>query len=210
MRDLRASSPDEYERTVKRAFDLVCGAFALIVAAPLMTLTALMILVADGRPILFRQRRVGENGQLFNMLKFRTMLPNAEQLQHLVETRDEKGNVLHKSREDPRVTRTGRLLRRLSLDEFPQFLNVLKGEMSLVGPRPELPHLVEQYQPLQWQRLVVPPGITGWWQVTGRSDKTMHLHTEDDLYYLQNYSIWLDLRIIMRTVWVVLLGKGAY
>jgi lipopolysaccharide/colanic/teichoic acid biosynthesis glycosyltransferase len=101
-------------------------------------------------------------------------------------------------------------LRRFSIDEFPQLLNVLKGDMSLVGPRPELPHLVEQYQPWQRQRLAVPPGMTGWWQVTGRSDKTMHLHTEDDLYYVQNYSIWLDLQIIMRTVWVVLLGKGAY
>jgi exopolysaccharide biosynthesis polyprenyl glycosylphosphotransferase len=208
--DLRASALDDYERTVKRAFDLVCGTLALAVTAPLMVVIAAVIFINDGRPILFRQKRVGENSQLFDMLKFRTMVQNAEQLIHNVETRDENGNVVHKSRDDPRVTKTGRLLRRLSLDELPQLINVLKGEMSLVGPRPELPHLVEQYQPWQRQRLAVPPGITGWWQVTGRSDKAMHLHTEDDLYYVQHYSIWLDLQIIMRTVWVVLLGRGAY
>jgi exopolysaccharide biosynthesis polyprenyl glycosylphosphotransferase len=208
--DLRASALDDYERTVKRAFDLVFGFLALLAVAPILIIAVFLILLDDGYPIMFHQKRVGENGRLFNMHKFRTMVRNAEQLQHLVESRDEQGNLIHKSRHDPRVTRVGRWLRRFSIDEFPQLLNVLKGDMSLVGPRPELPHLVEQYQPWQRQRLAVPPGMTGWWQVTGRSDKTMHLHTEDDLYYVQNYSIWLDLQIIMRTVWVVLLGKGAY
>ncbi len=208
--DLRASALDDYERTVKRAFDIVCGFGAILAVMPVLGLVALIILLEDGRPILFRQKRVGENGQLFDMLKFRTMVRNAEELRHLVETRDDNGNLVHKSKDDPRVTPIGRLLRRLSIDELPQLFNVLKGDMSLVGPRPELPHLVEQYQPWQRQRLAVPPGITGWWQVTGRSDKVMHLHTEDDLYYVQNYSIWLDLQIIMRTMWVVLLGKGAY
>lgn len=208
--DLRASALDDYERTIKRAFDIIFGFWALLVTLPVMAVTALIILVQDGRPILFRQKRVGENGQLFDMYKFRTMVRNAEQLRHLVETRDESGNLVHKSKADPRVTRVGRFLRRFSIDELPQLFNVLNGDMSLVGPRPELPHLVEQYQPWQRQRLAAPPGITGWWQVTGRSDKLMHLHTEDDLYYLQNYSIWLDLQIIMRTVWIVLLGKGAY
>ncbi len=117
---------------------------------------------------------------------------------------------IHKTRADPRVTPMGRFLRRTSLDELPQLFNVLAGSMSLVGPRPELPHLVENYQPWQRKRFTVPPGMTGWWQVTGRSDKPMHLHTEDDLYYISNYSIWLDIVILIRTVWQVLIGRGSY
>ncbi len=175
-----------------------------------MALSALMIHLEDGAPVLFRQKRVGENGRLFDMLKFRTMVRNAEQLQGQVEKRDENGNLIHKTKDDPRVTRVGRLLRRLSLDELPQLFNVLAGTMSLVGPRPEMPYLVDMYQPWQRKRFAVPPGITGWWQVSGRSDKPMHLHTEDDLYYIQNYSIWLDLQIMARTLWVVLIGKGSY
>jgi exopolysaccharide biosynthesis polyprenyl glycosylphosphotransferase len=208
--DLRASALDDYERTVKRAFDIALGGLALIALAPLLAISACMIWLQDGRPILFRQKRVGENGKVFNMYKLRTMVKNAEDLRHTVESRDPAGNIIHKTKHDPRITPIGGLLRRFSIDELPQLIHVLKGDMSLVGPRPELPHLVEQYQPWQRQRFAVPPGITGWWQVTGRSDRVMHLHTEDDLYYLQNYSLWLDLQIIMRTLWVVLLGQGAY
>lgn len=210
MLDLRASAIDDYQRLLKRAFDLAFVLVALIPALPLMVVTALVILLEDGRPVLFRQKRVGEKGRLFDMLKFRTMVRNAEQLQSQVERRDEEGNLIHKSKDDPRVTRVGRLLRRLSLDELPQLFNILAGTMSLVGPRPEMPYLVEKYQPWQRKRFAVPPGLTGWWQVNGRSDRPMHLHTEDDLYYIQNYSIWLDLQIIVRTIWVVLVGRGSY
>src|SRR5215216_5172430 len=210
MLDLRASAIDDYQRLMKRAFDLFLGAALLLPALPFMALVALLVLLEDGSPILFRQKRVGENGRLFEMLKFRTMVRNAEELQSLVEKRDAEGNLIHKMRDDPRITRVGRLLRRLSLDELPQLFNILAGTMSLVGPRPELPYLVNNYQPWQRKRFAVPPGLTGWWQVNGRSDKPMHLHTEDDLYYIQNYSIWLDLQIIVRTIWVVLVGKGSY
>jgi len=175
-----------------------------------MGIIALVILVDDGPPVLFRQKRVGENGRLFAMYKFRSMVKNAEQLQSQVQQKDENGNIVHKRRDDPRVTRVGRLLRRLSLDELPQFFNVLRGTLSLVGPRPELPYLVEKYQPWQRKRFAVPQGMTGWWQIHGRSDKPMHLHTEDDLFYVQNYSIWLDIQILIRTFWIVLRGKGAY
>jgi lipopolysaccharide/colanic/teichoic acid biosynthesis glycosyltransferase len=138
------------------------------------------------------------------------MVRNAEELQSQVEKLDDAGNLIHKTKDDPRVTRIGRFLRRFSLDELPQLFNILAGSMSLVGPRPEMPYLVERYQPWQRKRFAVPPGLTGWWQVSGRSDRPMHLHTEDDLYYIQNYSIWLDLQIIVRTIWVVLVGKGSY
>jgi exopolysaccharide biosynthesis polyprenyl glycosylphosphotransferase len=210
MLDLRASAIDEYQRMIKRAFDLIFGLTALVLALPLMAFAALLVFLGDGMPILFQQTRVGENGRLFNMLKFRTMVRNAEQLQGQVEKRDTDGKLLHKSKEDPRVTRAGKFLRRFSLDELPQFINVVRGDMSLVGPRPEMPYLVEKYQPWQRKRFAIPPGITGWWQVNGRSDKPMHFHTEDDLYYIANYSIWLDILILMRTIWVVFVGKGAY
>lgn len=210
MLDLRASAIDDYQHMVKRAFDVVLGSFALMLVLPLMALSALMVFLDDGFPVIFRQTRVGENGRLFEMLKFRTMIRNAEQLQGQVEKRDADGNIVHKAKDDPRVTRVGSFLRRFSLDELPQFINVIRGDMSLVGPRPELPSLVDKYQPWQRKRFAVPPGITGWWQVNGRSDKPMHLHTEDDLYYIQNYSPWLDILILMKTLWVVLAGRGAY
>jgi exopolysaccharide biosynthesis polyprenyl glycosylphosphotransferase len=210
MLDLRASAIDDYQRMIKRAFDVFFGLLALIPALPLMAVCALMILLEDGAPVLFHQKRVGENGRLFDMLKFRTMIKNAEELQGQVEKRDSQGNLIHKTKDDPRVTRVGRLLRRFSLDELPQLFNILTGTMSLVGPRPEMPYLVDKYQPWQRKRFAVPPGLTGWWQVNGRSDKPMHLHTEDDLYYIQNYSIWLDLQIMVRTIWVVLIGRGSY
>jgi exopolysaccharide biosynthesis polyprenyl glycosylphosphotransferase len=210
MLDLRASALDDYERAVKRLFDIAFGLILLLLVSPLLVAASIAVFLGDGDPVLFRQRRVGENGRLFEMLKLRTMVRNAEELRPLNESRDADAQVVHKSRGDPRVTRVGRLLRRFSIDELPQLINVLRGDMSLVGPRPELPHLVAQYEPWQRQRLAVPPGITGWWQVTGRSDKVMHLHTEDDMYYVRNYSIWLDMQILLRTLWVVLLGRGAY
>ena len=154
--------------------------------------------------------RVGENGKLFKMIKFRTMIPDAEKFQPTVEKVDKNGESIHKTKDDPRVTRVGKILRRTSLDEIPQLFNVLKGDMSLVGPRPEMPNLVEKYDLWQRKRFAVPQGMTGWWQIKGRSDRPMHLHTEDDLYYVQHYSIWLDLQILIKTFWVVVRGKGAY
>ena len=210
MINLRDPALNQVQRLVKRLFDLVVGFILTVVALPVMGLTALAIRLDSPGPILFQQKRVGENGKLFVMYKFRSMIPGAWKLQEEVNELDEDGHVIHKKEDDPRVTRIGRFLRRSSLDELPQLFNVLKGEMSLVGPRPELPWLVELYEPWQRKRFAVPQGITGWWQVNGRADKPLHLHSEDDLYYIQNYSLWMDIYILIKTVWVTLRGRGAY
>ncbi len=210
MINLRAPALNAYQRLVKRAFDLVVGGILTLLALSVMGIVALAIKLDSPGPVLFRQWRVGENGRLFMLYKFRSMVTGAEKLQDQVNEVREDGSIIHKKPDDPRVTRVGRFIRRYSLDELPQLFNVLKGDMSLVGPRPELPWLVERYQPWQRKRFAVPQGITGWWQVSGRSDKPMHLHTEEDLFYIQNYSLWLDLVILWKTIWVVLRGRGAY
>lgn len=207
---LRDPAIDGFDRVVKRLFDLALSTLLLLVLWPLMLLIAVLIRLDSPGPALFRQERVGENGRLFTMYKFRTMFVGAEQhLEEIVQETPE-GVVFLKRPDDPRVTRLGRFLRRTSLDELPQLFNVIKGEMSLVGPRPELPLLVQHYESWQRQRFAVPPGMTGWWQVSGRSERTMHLHTEDDLYYVRNYSLLLDLRILWRTIGAVLRGRGAF
>ncbi len=208
--DLRAPSLSEYQRITKRIFDLLITSLLMIPALPLMGIAALLILIFDGRPIFFIQNRVGENGKIIKIYKFRTMVNNADKMLAQVAMTNENGEVIYKTNSDPRITRVGRFLRRFSIDELPQLFNVIRGTLSLVGPRPELPSLVEKYEPWQRARFTVPQGITGWWQIHGRSDKPMHLHTEEDLYYVSNYSIWLDITILMKTGWIVLRGKGAY
>lgn len=210
MLDLRAPALSNYQRLIKRGFDLILGILISPIALPLMGIISIIIRILDGAPIIFKQERMGENGRKFILYKFRTMIPGVEHKEMNNDVVDEEGNNVHKSRLDPRVTRLGRILRRLSLDELPQLFNVLEGSMSLVGPRPELPGLVEKYQPWQRKRFAVPPGITGWWQINGRSERMMHLHTEDDLYYINHYSLWLDVQILIRTIWAVVLGKGAF
>jgi exopolysaccharide biosynthesis polyprenyl glycosylphosphotransferase len=201
--NLRVPAIDGFERGVKRALDLV-GASALLVAAlPLLGIISLLVLLDSGRPVLFKQKRVGENCRTFTILKFRTMYQDSSRVPPLP-------TGLHKVRNDPRVTRVGRLLRTTSLDELPQLFNVLRGDMSLVGPRPELPQMVRHYDRWQYRRFTVPQGLTGWWQINGRSDRPLHLHTEDDLFYVRNYSFWLDLRILYRTVGTILTRRGAY
>ncbi len=195
---------------VKRTFDLTISALALLFLWPWMLLVALLIKLDSEGPIIFKQQRVGENGRLFWMYKFRTMVQGADKAQDRVTAVNGDGQPVYKVQDDPRVTPVGRLLRRTSLDELPQLFNVLKGEMSLVGPRPEQRFIVKQYESWQRQRLAVPPGITGWWQVNGRSDQPMHLNTQYDLFYIRNYSLFLDLKILWKTVGAVIKGKGAY
>lgn len=197
-------------RLFKRAFDLVVASILLIVSLPIMALIWLVIRVDSRGPGIIRQERIGENGRRFEMLKFRSMETNAGNPDLGADTEGGVFNVIHKRPDDPRVTRVGGVLRRFSLDELPQLVNVIKGEMSLVGPRPELPWLVDRYEPWQRKRFAVPQGLTGWWQINGRSDRPMHMHTEDDLYYVYNYSLWLDIKILLLTPLAVLIGKGAF
>ncbi|MCL5263720.1 MAG: sugar transferase [Chloroflexi bacterium] len=209
MVDLRGGPLSHYQRVVKRIFDLAVSFILILITLPIMAIIFLAIKLDSAGPVLFKQVRIGENGKPFIIYKFRSMVRYAENQMEQVLVQD-GGNVIHKQPDDPRVTRVGRFLRRTSLDELPQLFNVLKGNMSLVGPRPELPWLAAQYEPWQRRRLVVPQGLTGWWQVNGRSSKPMHLHTDVDIYYIANYSFWLDLRILWKTLWVVLQGKGAH
>ncbi|MCI0709900.1 MAG: sugar transferase [Chloroflexi bacterium] len=201
-------TPDE--RIVKRLFDIAISISLCTLALPILLVIALAIrLESKGSPLFF-QERIGQDMKPFKMIKFRTMVKDAEKLQDDVNLYDDDGNLIHKRPDDPRITRVGRFLRRTSLDELPQLINIIKGDMSLVGPRPEMPWMVDKYEEWQLKRFEVPQGLTGWWQVNGRSETPMHLATEDDLYYIQHYSLALDLMILLRTPAVVLTGKGAF
>jgi exopolysaccharide biosynthesis polyprenyl glycosylphosphotransferase len=197
-------------RLVKRVFDFTASLLLLIVTSPLLAMIWIAIKLDSSGPGIYRSERVGENGSLFEMLKFRSMAMGADKLRDQSMSTDEEGRPIYKLKGDPRVTRVGRFLRRTSLDELPQLLNVLKGEMSMVGPRPEQPFIAENYDVWERERLAVPPGITGWWQVSGRSDLPLHLNFCLDLYYVTNYSLFLDLKILLKTVVVVLRRQGAY
>jgi len=210
MVTLREPVLDPFQRLVKRAFDLVVALILFILTLPVTLIITIIIKLDSPGPVIFTQQRMGENQQLFAMYKFRTMVHDAESKQTLVNKTNGDGTIIHKFYDDPRVTRAGRVLRHYSLDELPQLVNIIKGEMSLVGPRPELPWLVDKYEPWQRKRFEVPQGLTGWWQVNGRADKPMHLHTEDDLYYIKNYSLWLDLQILWRTIIAMIDRRGAY
>ncbi|HEX2504974.1 MAG TPA: sugar transferase [Gaiellaceae bacterium] len=174
---------------MKRALDVVGAVCGLLVTAPVLGLAALAIKIEDRGPVFYRQSRVGMGGRNFEVLKLRTMVVDADRLSGTWPV-DER---------DPRITRVGSLLRRLSLDELPQLLNVLRGDMSLVGPRPTLAYQVEQYTPRQRRRLDVRPGLTGWAQVNGRARLRWAERIELDVWYVENQSVWLDLKILLRT-----------
>ena len=204
------SALTDTQRIVKRVLDLIIGGFCLLALIPLMSLVALAIKLESKGPVLYHQKRVGEAGQLFTIYKFRSMIDGADKLYGEVLSADKNGNVIYKQKYDSRITRVGRIIRRTSLDEIPQLINVLEGTMSLVGPRPELPIIVRNYQEWQYERFSVPAGMTGLWQINGRAEKPMHLNTKDDIYYIKNYSLWMDLIILLKTPWAVIRGHGAY
>jgi exopolysaccharide biosynthesis polyprenyl glycosylphosphotransferase len=195
---------------IKRGFDLVVSALVAIVGVPVWVLIGLAIKLDSRGPVFFRDTRVGLNEREFDMLKFRTMYADAEAQQAGLETENEAEGALFKIRDDPRVTRVGRLLRRFSIDEIPQVLNVLRGEMSLVGPRPLPVRDYELLEPWHRKRYLVLPGMTGLWQVAGRSSLSFDDLVRLDFYYLEHWSIWLDISILLKTLPAVLAARGAY
>ena len=195
----------------KRAIDALAASAVLIAAALPMAVIALLIRATSEGPILYRQLRVGKDGKRFTLVKFRCMVDGADEMRaELMAQHDTQDPRLFKLRDDPRLTRVGRVLRRWSLDELPQFWHVLRGEMSLVGPRPQMPDEVADYEEWHLQRLAVTPGLTGLWQVNGRSKLSFDEMVRLDLYYAEHWSPWLDIKIVLRTVPAVLLGRGAY
>lgn len=181
-----------------RAFDIAAAAIGLVVLSPLLLIAAIAIKLGSRGPVLYRQRRVGRDGGEFEMLKLRTM----------VEGSDPVGVGTVVTRDDPRVTRAGRVLRRTSLDEIPNLVNVLRGEMAIVGPRPTIPAQVADYTPRQHRRHEVRPGITGWAQVRGRAGIPWEERIELDVWYVDHRNPWLDLRILARTIWLLVTGHG--
>lgn len=183
---------------LKRVFDLICSLLILLILSPLFIIIALAIKITSPGTVFFKQMRLGLNGQVFDMYKFRSMVPNAVNM----------GSGMFVEKEDPRITAVGKLLRKTSIDELPQLLNILRGEMSLVGPRPAPLHHLNIYDERQKKRLTVKPGITGWAQVKGRLALYWPQRIELDLWYIDNYSFWLDIKILVMTVVVVLFRRG--
>jgi lipopolysaccharide/colanic/teichoic acid biosynthesis glycosyltransferase len=204
-----------YQSAVKRLLDVVMALLLLAALLPVLGVVAMLVGLSSSGPILFKQRRLGRGGQEFWFYKFRTMVDGNDPADHraythaLIRGQAQPVRGAFKLADDPRVTPLGAFLRRYSIDEFPQLINVLLGHMSIVGPRPPLPYEAELYGPLEWQRLAVTPGLTGLWQVSGRSRLTFEEMIELDLEYIDRWSLWLDVLIIIRTPLAMLAGDGA-
>jgi lipopolysaccharide/colanic/teichoic acid biosynthesis glycosyltransferase len=201
---------NKIRHSLKRALDLALATIALALALPLMLLTALAIRLDSPGPVLFRQLRVGKWGEPFICFKFRSMYADAEERKEALLTNNDANGPIFKMKNDPRITRVGRVIRKLSIDELPQLFNVLQGNMSLVGPRPPVPREVALYQFEELGRLAAVPGITGLQQVSGRSDLDFKRWVELDLQYINEQSLLKDIEILLRTVPAVVLGRGAY
>lgn len=202
--------PNAYYSAVKRFVDISISLVGIVVLAPILLLVVIMIKLEDpDGEILFRQQRVGKDGKLFNMFKFRSMVSNAEALKATLIHKNEATGPVFKIKYDPRVTRVGSFIRKTSIDELPQLINVLKGEMTLVGPRPALPDEVEKYSEYERQRLAVTPGLTCYWQVSGRSSIGFDEWVQLDLQYIKERSIFVDLKLIFKTVFVLFGSKDA-
>ena len=202
-------APQPHQMAIKRLFDITSSAAALVVLSPLLLVVAVLIKLTSRGPIFFKQQRVGLHGKTFGMLKFRSMAVNAEELKARLEALNEQTGPVFKIKNDPRITRVGRFIRKYSIDELPQLLNVLRGEMSVVGPRPPLPQEVEKYAAWQRRRLSVRPGLTCIWQVSGRNQISFEEWMYLDMQYIDNWTLLTDLRLLLKTVPVVLTGHGA-
>lgn len=207
---VRETQIGTWNSVVKRIMDILGSLILILLFAPVMLITAWIIKVDSAGPVIFKQKRIGRGGRIFVVYKFRTMRDGAEQEQAKLSDLNEVDGPVFKIRNDPRHTRTGRWIRRMSIDELPQLFNVIKGEMSLVGPRPPMVSEVDHYQDWHKQRLQVSPGLTGLWQVSGRSEVPFDEQCMLDIYYIENWSPWLDMWIMLKTVPTVLLARGAY
>jgi exopolysaccharide biosynthesis polyprenyl glycosylphosphotransferase len=201
---------DNTQRGLKRLLDVVVSLFGLVLLSPLLITVAILIKVTSPGPVLFAQKRVGADEKVFLCYKFRSMYVDAEKRQAELEAQNEADGAIFKMKNDPRITPIGRFIRRWSIDELPQLINVLLGEMSLVGPRPLPLRDYELMGELHKKRLAAVPGITGYWQISGRSDLSFEDMVRLDLYYIENWSLSLDIKIILKTVGAVLRGEGAY
>ncbi len=210
MIDVKQPSLDAMHSGAKRVMDVTLAVFLLILDLPLMIPIFLLVRLTSKGPAIFSQTRMGKDGKPFEMLKFRSMFLGAHEMREELKRKNEAAGAMFKMKEDPRVTGFGRFIRRTSLDELPQLINILKGDMSMVGPRPPLPDEVTRYQKHHLKRLAVRPGVTGLWQVSGRDRRDFEEMARLDLYYIENWSLWLDLKIILKTVPVVLSRRGAY
>lgn len=205
---LHRSDLREVEQALKRSLDIVLSSIALLVLSPVMAVVALLVKMDSPGPVFYLSERLGKKGRTFRCIKFRSMVNDAEKKRPELTQQNERDGILFKMANDPRVTKVGRFLRKYSLDELPQFFNVLKGEMSIVGPRPPVGSEVKQYKVNHLRRLNATPGITGLWQVQARQDPSFDNYISLDLAYIENWSIWLDLKIIVKTIGVVLAGTG--
>jgi exopolysaccharide biosynthesis polyprenyl glycosylphosphotransferase len=195
---------------IKRLYDILAATCIMLAISPILFVIALLVKLEDGGPIIFAQRRVGKYGKEFRMFKFRSMRVDAEaRLAELLKQNGHTTGVTFKMKNDPRVTRVGRILRKYSLDELPQFVNVLKGEMSMVGPRPPVPREVALYTMKDRQRLAVTPGLTCFWQIGGRANIDFPEQVQLDVQYIESQSFWLDVWICIKTIPAVVLGRGA-
>mgnify|MGYP004462738195 CR=1 FL=1 len=204
----------DFYKFCKRGIDVIVAGVGLILLSPIITIVACAIKLTSKGPIFFLQKRVGKNGELFNMYKFRSMVVNAEELKEKLKHKNEMSGPMFKMKDDPRVTKVGKFIRKTSLDELPQLFNILRGDMSLVGPRPERPFFVEKFReeiPRYMVKHQVRPGLTGWAQVNGyRGDTSIKKRIDCDLYYIENWSIGFDIKILFLTVFKGFVNKNAY
>lgn len=208
MQLINIANQNRYEK-IKRFFDICLSSAALVVLSPLLLVIAILIYLEDKGPVIYSQTRIGKDGRAFKLYKFRSMCVDAdEKLKDLQELNERDGPVF-KIKNDPRVTKVGKFIRKTCIDELPQLVNIIKGDMSIVGPRPPLPNEVEQYNSYQKQRLLVVPGLTCYWQIQKGEETTFDEWVELDLKYIKERSILLDFRLILLTFKVILLGKGA-
>jgi len=199
----------ESRQFLKRALDIAISALTLVAFVPVLALIAVLIKLDSPGPVFYVSERLGKKGRVFHCIKLRTMTQDADSLRSALYSKNQRDGILFKVDNDPRVTRVGQILRKYSLDELPQFINVLLGDMSIVGPRPPLAGEVEQYKPAHFRRLEVTPGITGLWQVQARKDPSFDMYVSLDMSYIENWSIRLDLEIMLRTIGVVIAGTGS-